>query len=50
MPKRGIHPLLNRMTIVLRNGASVEVPSVMHSSKPIIMQSVRLATLPGNEC
>ncbi len=41
MPKRGIHPFLNRLTYVLRNGASVELPSVMQSSKPILLQSVR---------
>ena len=41
MPRRGIHPVLNKMTYVFRNGASVELPSVMFSKKPIIMQVVR---------
>ena len=41
MPRRGIHPALNKMTYVFRNGASVELPSVMFSRKPIIMQVVR---------
>lgn len=41
MPRRGIHPVLNKMTYVFRNGASVELPNVMFSKKPIIMQVVR---------
>ena len=41
MPRRGIHPVLSKMTYVFRNGASVELPSVMFSKKPIIMQVVR---------
>ncbi|KAL3147507.1 hypothetical protein ABBQ38_014562 [Trebouxia sp. C0009 RCD-2024] len=38
MPKKGIHPLLRTVTYVLKNGASVQLPSVLQKSVPYILQ------------
>ncbi len=41
MPKRGIHPLINTMTLVLRNGATIQVQSILKASRPMRLQIVR---------
>ena len=40
MPKKGIHPVLRTVTYVLKNGASVEVPSVQQRTVPYTLQQV----------
>ena len=42
MPKKGIHPVLQTVTYVLKNGASIELPSIMHRSSPYMLQTVRV--------
>lgn len=40
MPKRGIHPLINTMTLVLRNGATIQVQSILKATRPLRLQIV----------
>ena len=40
MPKKGIHPVLRTVTYVLKNGASIELPTVQHRSVPYTLQAV----------
>lgn len=40
MPKKGIHPVMRSITYVLKNGASIELPSVLHRQLPYILQAV----------
>ena len=40
MPKKGIHPVLRTVTYVLKNGASVQLPSVLQKSVPYMLQAV----------
>lgn len=40
MVRKGIHPLLKRMTVVFRNGASIRVPTVANKPAPYILQTV----------
>lgn len=40
MPKMGIHPVLNRLTVVLRNGATYEVETVLRANRPFRLQTV----------
>ena len=40
MPKMGIHPALHRMTVVLRNGATYEVSTVLKPNRPFRLQTV----------
>ena len=40
MPKKGIHPVLRTVTYVLKNGASVELPTVQQRSVPYTLQAV----------
>ena len=44
MPKMGIHPALHRMTVVLRNGATYEVETVLKANRPFRLQTVRIPT------
>lgn len=39
MPKKGIHPVLRTVTYVLKNGASVQLPSVQQRSVPYMLQA-----------
>ncbi len=41
MVKRGIHPLVNTMTLVLRNGATIQVQSILKAARPMRLQIVR---------
>ena len=41
MPKKGIHPVVQSLTYVLKNGASVELPSILQRAVPYTLQSVR---------
>ena len=41
MPKRGIHPVVQSVTYILKNGASVELPSILQRAVPYTLQSVR---------
>ncbi len=41
MPKKGIHPVVQSVTYVLKNGASVELPSILQRAVPYTLQSVR---------
>ena len=41
MPKKGIHPVMRSITYVLKNGASVELPTVLKRSLPYTLQAVR---------
>ena len=45
MPKRGVHPVIRGVTYVLKNGASIELPSVVQRSEPYILQIVRIVRL-----
>ncbi|BDA45314.1 probable 50S ribosomal protein L31 [Coccomyxa sp. Obi] len=38
MVKRGIHPLVNTMTLVLRNGATIQVESILKATRPMRLQ------------
>lgn len=38
MVKRGIHPLMNTMTLVLRNGATIQVQSILKATRPMRLQ------------
>ena len=40
MPKKGIHPLVHRMTVVLRNGATVQMGTTMKWKSPQVLQTV----------
>ena len=42
MPKRGIHPVMNTVTAVLRNGATFQFQSVIKAARPMRLQIVRL--------
>ena len=58
MPKRGIHPVMNTVTAVLRNGATFQFQSVIKAARPMRLQIVRLLRLlnvrdtppPGHLC
>lgn len=39
MPKKGIHPVVRSVTYVLKNGASVELPSILQRAIPYTLQS-----------
>ncbi|DBB00436.1 hypothetical protein WJX82_005142 [Trebouxia sp. C0006] len=39
MPKKGIHPVVQSVTYVLKNGASVELPSILQRAVPYTLQS-----------
>ncbi|DBB00873.1 hypothetical protein WJX77_009033 [Trebouxia sp. C0004] len=39
MPKKGIHPVVHSVTYVLRNGASVELPSILQRVVPYMLQT-----------
>lgn len=41
MPRPGIHPLMHRVTVVLRNGASIEVMSAVPRAAPYFLRQVR---------
>ncbi len=47
MPKMGIHPALHRMTVVLRNGATYEVSTVLKPNRPFRLQTVSVNLLIG---
>mmetsp|Transcript_3712 Transcript_3712/g.10746 ORF Transcript_3712/g.10746 Transcript_3712/m.10746 type:complete len:100 (-) Transcript_3712:444-743(-) len=38
MPKNGIHPMLYQMTVVLRNGASIQVPTTIPRASPLFLK------------
>ena len=38
MPKKGIHPVVRSITYVLKNGASVELPTVLNRQLPYTLQ------------
>ena len=40
MPKKGIHPVLRTVTYVLKNGASIELPTVQQRTVPYTLQAV----------
>ena len=40
MPKKGIHPVVQSVTYVLKNGASVQLPSILQRAVPYTLQSV----------
>ena len=40
MPKRGIHPVMNTVTAVLRNGATIELQSIIKTARPMRLQIV----------
>ena len=40
MPRRGIPPALNRLTVVLRNGATYDVETVLKANRPFRLQKV----------
>lgn len=42
MPRRGLHPLLHNVTVVLRNGASVTVQSAGRARGPVMLSVVRV--------
>lgn len=37
--RKGIHPLLRTVRVVMRNGASFEIPTTMNRATPLILQS-----------
>lgn len=43
MPKRGIHPKINFMTLVQRDGATVLVQTILKATRPLKLQIVRSA-------
>lgn len=34
MPKKGVHPLMRTFTVVMRNGASIQMASVLNRTTP----------------
>lgn len=40
MPKKGIHPMMHMMTVVLRNGASIRVPTTIPRETPLFLRQV----------
>lgn len=38
MPRPGIHPIMHRVTVVLRNGASIEVMSAVPRAAPYFLR------------
>ena len=45
MPKKGIHPMLYQMTVVLRNGASIQMPTTIPRSTPLFLREVQALSL-----
>ena len=41
MPRKGIHPLMRSMTVVLRNGSSFQACTALNRKTPWKMQMVR---------
>lgn len=41
MPRRGLHPALRAVTVVLRNGASVRLPAAGPPRGPVMLSVVR---------
>lgn len=37
--KKGIHPLMKRLTVVMRNGSSFSIQSVLNRATPYMLQS-----------
>ncbi len=50
MPKKFIHPVMRTVTVVFRNGSSIQVPStVANKGQPYLLQTVRTA-VPAMSC
>ena len=41
MVRKGVHPLLHRVTVVMRNGASFQLATTMERTTPYFLREVR---------
>lgn len=48
MPRRGIHPVKRTMTLVLNNGASINLSTMLQTSKPLKLTQVSVCSLEVN--
>ena len=44
MVRKGVHPLLHRVTVVMRNGASFQLATTMERTTPYFLREVRTST------
>ncbi len=45
MVRKGVHPLLHRVTVVMRNGASFQLATTMERTTPYFLREVCTLTL-----